>query len=73
MKKPDPKFKPDRIHSPSLTERERAMQALAMMKQLEKERKKKMITIQVDERTIISSTKKRAAQLAVEYLDKKKL
>lgn len=62
---PKPKF------DPTLTDRERAIQALAMMKQLEKERKKKMVTVQVDDRTIITSTKKRAAQLAAEYLGKK--
>ncbi len=71
MKKPDPKFKPDRIHNPSLTEREKALQALAKMKELEKERKPKMITIQADPRTQFSSTKKRAARLAVEYLENK--
>ncbi len=67
MKKPDPKFKPDRIHNPSLTERERAQQALAMMKQFEKERKKKMVTIQIDDRTIISADKKRIETLAKAY------
>ncbi len=60
----DPKFKPDRIHNPSLTERERAQQALAMMKQLEKERKKKMVTVQIDDRTTISADKKRIESIA---------
>ncbi len=63
----DPKFKPDRIHNPSLTERERAQQALAMMKQLEKERKKKMVTVQIDDRTTISADKKRIETLAKAY------
>lgn len=58
---PKPKF------DPSLTDRERAIQALAMMKELEKERKKKMVTIQIDERTIISADKKRIKNLVKAY------
>ncbi len=51
----------------SLTERERAMQALEMMRQLEKERRKKMVTVRIDERTIISADKKRIQEIAKTY------
>ncbi len=57
----------DRIHNPSLTERERALQALAMMKELEAKRKKKMVTVQIDDRTTISADKKRIETLAKAY------
>ncbi|MDE6793911.1 MAG: hypothetical protein K2J63_01235 [Muribaculaceae bacterium] len=49
----------DTIHNPTMTEHERALEALAIMKELERERKKKLVSVKVDDRTVISSDKKR--------------
>ena len=57
----------DTIHNPTMSERERAMEALAMMKELERKRKKKLVSVRVDERTVIMSDKKRVKELVKEY------
>lgn len=57
----------DRIHNPSLTEHERAIEALAMMKELEHKRKKKMVSVRVDDKTVISSSKTRIKELVERY------
>ena len=57
----------DRIHNPSMTEHERALEALAMMKELERNRKKKLVSVRVDDKTVISSDKKRIKELVKEY------
>ena len=52
----------DSIHNPSMTEHERAVEALARMKELEA--KKKMVSVRIDSRTVVSScSKKRLDQL----------
>ena len=52
----------DSIHNPSMTEHERAVEALARMKELEA--KKKMVSVRIDSRTVVSScSKKRLEQL----------
>lgn len=61
--------KPD--NKSSMTEHERALEALAMMKDLEQKRKKKLVTVRVDERTVITSSKKRIDSLVCEYQNKK--
>lgn len=61
--------KPD--NKSSMTERERALEALAMMKDLEQKRKKKLVTVRVDERTVITSSKKRIDSIVGEYKSKK--
>ena len=43
----------DSIHNPSMTEHERAVEALARMKELEA--KKKMLSVRIDSRTVVSS------------------
>lgn len=60
----------DRIHNPSMTEHERAKEALAMMKELERKRKKKLVSVRVDDRTIITSDKKRINELTKAYANK---
>ncbi len=57
----------DSIHNPSLTEREKALQALAMMKELERKRRKKMVSVRIDERTVICAEKKRIQEIAKTY------
>lgn len=57
----------DRIHNLSMTEHERALEALAMMKELERKRKKKLVSVRVDERTVISASKTRVKELVKEY------
>lgn len=61
----------DSVHNSSLTEHERAIEALKMMKEIERQKKAKMVSVQADPRTVISSTEKRAMELTAEYLDKK--
>lgn len=59
--------KVDHVHIHSLTEHERALEALAMMKEIEAKRKKKMVTVQVDERTSISAEKNKIEYLVKAY------
>ena len=63
--------KVDSIHNSTLTEHDRALEALAMMKDLEAKRKKKLVTVRVDDRTVITSSKKRIDNLVCEYKSKK--
>ena len=57
-------FRADSIHNPSMTEHERAVEALARMKELEAKKKKKMVSVRIDSRTVVSScSKKRLAEI----------
>ena len=51
----------------SMTERERALETLAMMQDLEQKRKKKLVSVRVDERTVIAAERKRIDGLVKEY------
>ena len=51
----------DSIHNPSMTEHERAVEALARMKELEA--KKKMVSVRIGRTVVSSCSKKRLAEI----------
>lgn len=66
--------KVDRINTPDTirTERDRAMAALAKMKELERKRRKQMVSVRVDERTVICVVKGREKE-TIEQIKKRKI
>lgn len=53
------------------TERSKAMAALAMMKELERKRKKHMVSVRIDDRTVVNVAKGREEEIVKELKSRK--